>query len=70
MLKEERQQAIIDLLRRDGKVLVADLLTRLKSSEDTIRRDLNDLAETGILQRVHRGAFPRFTMNRCCLNLE
>jgi DeoR/GlpR family transcriptional regulator of sugar metabolism len=59
MLKEERQQAIIDLLRRDGKVLAADLITRLKVSEDTIRRDLNDLAEAGILQRVHGGALPR-----------
>jgi len=59
MLKEERQQAIIELLRRDGKVLAADLITRLKVSEDTIRRDLNDLAEAGILQRVHGGAFPR-----------
>jgi DeoR/GlpR family transcriptional regulator of sugar metabolism len=59
MLKEERQQAIIDLLRRDGKVMAADLITRLKVSEDTIRRDLNDLAEAGILQRVHGGALPR-----------
>lgn len=59
MLKEERQQAIINLLRRDGKVLAADLITRLNVSEDTIRRDLNELAEAGILQRVHGGALPR-----------
>lgn len=59
MLKEERQQAIIDLLKRDGKVLAADLISRLNVSEDTIRRDLNDLAESGILQRVHGGALPR-----------
>jgi DeoR/GlpR family transcriptional regulator of sugar metabolism len=59
MLKEERQQAIIDLLRRDGKVLVADLIVHLSVSEDTVRRDLNDLAEGGILQRVHGGALPR-----------
>ncbi|MBA2677379.1 MAG: DeoR/GlpR transcriptional regulator [Ktedonobacteraceae bacterium] len=59
MLKEERQQAIIDLLRRDGKVLAASLITRLNVSEDTIRRDLNDLSEAGILQRVHGGALPR-----------
>ena len=59
MLKEERQQAIIELLRRDGKVLAADLITRLYVSEDTVRRDLNDLAEAGILQRVHGGALPR-----------
>src|SRR5258708_36697471 len=59
MLKEERQQAIIELLRRDGKVLAADLITHLNVSEDTIRRDLNELAEAGILQRVHGGALPR-----------
>ena len=59
MLKEERQQAIIDRLRRDGKVLAADLITRLNVSEDTIRRDLNDLSEAGVLQRVHGGALPR-----------
>ncbi len=62
MLKEERQQAIIELLRREGRVLVADLIIRLNSSEDTIRRDLNDLAEAGILQRVHGGALPRFPL--------
>ena len=59
MLKEERQQKIIDVLRRDSKVLVADLINRLNVSEDTIRRDLNELAEAGILQRVHGGALPR-----------
>jgi DeoR/GlpR family transcriptional regulator of sugar metabolism len=59
MLKEERQQAIIELMRRNGKVLVADLIAHLNVSEDTIRRDLNELAEVGILQRVHGGALPR-----------
>ena len=59
MLKEERQQAILELVRQDGKVLVVDLITRLNVSEDTIRRDLNDLAEIGLLQRVHGGALPR-----------
>lgn len=59
MLKEERQREIVELLRCDSKVLVADLISRLNVSEDTIRRDLNDLAEIGILQRVHGGALPR-----------
>lgn len=59
MLKEERQQAIIEFMRRNGKVLVADLIVQLNVSEDTIRRDLNELAEEGILQRVHGGALPR-----------
>jgi DeoR/GlpR family transcriptional regulator of sugar metabolism len=59
MLKAERQQAIVELLRRNGKVLAADLITRLNVSQDTIRRDLNDLTASGILQRVHGGALPR-----------
>src|SRR5215469_5255651 len=59
MLKEERHQAILELLRREGKVLVVDLMARLNVSEDTIRRDLNDLTEIGLLQRVHGGALPR-----------
>lgn len=59
MLKEERQQTILELLHRDGKVLVVDLMARLNVSEDTIRRDLNDLTETGLIQRVHGGALPR-----------
>lgn len=59
MLKEERQRAILELVRQDGKVLVVDLMTRLSVSEDTIRRDLNDLTEIGLLQRVHGGALPR-----------
>lgn len=59
MLKEERHQAILDLLHREGKVLVVDLMTRLNVSEDTIRRDLDDLTERGLLQRVHGGALPQ-----------
>ena len=59
LLKEERQQRILDLLRRDGKVVACELSATLGTSEDTIRRDLRDLAETGLLLRVHGGALPR-----------
>ena len=59
MLKEVRQQAIMEWLRREGKVVVTDLMSHFNVSEDTIRRDLNDLAELGMLQRVHGGALPR-----------
>ncbi|GCE09686.1 DeoR/GlpR family DNA-binding transcription regulator [Dictyobacter aurantiacus] len=59
MLKEERQRYIVDRLHREGKILGTDLVMQLKVSEDTIRRDLNELAEAGILQRVHGGALPR-----------
>jgi DeoR/GlpR family transcriptional regulator of sugar metabolism len=59
MLTAERRQSILATLRRDGKVLASDLSVALGVSEDTIRRDLRELAEAGLLQRVHGGALPR-----------
>ena len=56
MLKEERQQRIVEMVRREGKALASELSELLEVSEDTIRRDLRDLAEMGRLQRVHGGA--------------
>ena len=59
MLTVERRQYILELLRRDGKVIATELSATLNVSEDTIRRDLRELAEAGQLQRVHGGALPR-----------
>jgi DeoR/GlpR family transcriptional regulator of sugar metabolism len=59
MLKEERQLVIMERLRLEGKVVVTALMNRLHVSEDTVRRDLDDLAALGLLQRVHGGALPR-----------
>lgn len=59
MLKEERQRLILDKLRIQGKVLASALSEHLNVSEDTIRRDLKELADGGILQRVHGGAMLR-----------
>ena len=58
MLSAERRQHILETLRRDGKVLATELSVALHVSEDTIRRDLRELAESGLLQRVHGGALP------------
>jgi DeoR/GlpR family transcriptional regulator of sugar metabolism len=58
MLNAERRQYILERLRRDGKVLATELSTALNVSEDTIRRDLRELSEAGLLQRVHGGALP------------
>jgi DeoR/GlpR family transcriptional regulator of sugar metabolism len=54
----ERRQLILGLLQQDGKVVAADLTSRLKVSIDTIRRDLNQLAREGLIQRVHGGGLP------------
>jgi DeoR/GlpR family transcriptional regulator of sugar metabolism len=56
MLTAERRQYILEILRRDKKVLSSELSVALNVSEDTIRRDLRELAESGLLQRVHGGA--------------
>ena len=41
---------------RDGKVVAARLVEELGVSEDTVRRDLRELAAQGLVQRVHGGA--------------
>jgi len=58
VLTAERRQYILQLLERDGKVIAKQLSDELKLSEDTIRRDLRDLAAEGFLTRVHGGALP------------
>ena len=57
-LPDERQAAILDRLLRDGRVLAADLASEFDTSEDTIRRDLRDLAAAGRCRRVYGGALP------------
>jgi DeoR/GlpR family transcriptional regulator of sugar metabolism len=56
MLTAERKQAILASVERDGRVVSSELVASLGVSEDTIRRDLRDLAEQGLLYRVHGGA--------------
>lgn len=58
MLTAERRRSIVQMLQRDGKVLASELSKSLHVSEDTIRRDLRELAAAGALQRVHGGALP------------
>jgi DeoR/GlpR family transcriptional regulator of sugar metabolism len=58
MLTSQRKKAILDALGRDGQVLAAELSARFEVSEDTVRRDLRELAAEGLLQRVHGGALP------------
>lgn len=57
-LVEERRKAILSQLRQQGRVLSSQLSARFGTSEDTIRRDLRDLAAQGLLRRVHGGALP------------
>jgi len=70
MLAEQRQEAILELVLRNGAVRVSDLVQDLEVSDMTIRRDLGVLADAGLVQKVHGGATrvadspsyePRFT---------
>ncbi|MEV4394670.1 DeoR/GlpR family DNA-binding transcription regulator [Nonomuraea sp. NPDC049607] len=56
MLAPQRQQAILDLVRQNGGVRVVDLVRAFGVSDITIRRDLELLAERGLLAKVHGGA--------------
>lgn len=56
MLAEERRKQILERLALNGQVLAADLVRDFSVSEDTIRRDLKELADAGALKKVHGGA--------------
>jgi DeoR/GlpR family transcriptional regulator of sugar metabolism len=56
MLKKERQAYIVHQVNLHNKVLSASLSTAIDVSEDTIRRDLQELSEEGRLIKVHGGA--------------
>jgi DeoR/GlpR family transcriptional regulator of sugar metabolism len=58
MLVSQRKNELLELLARDGQLVASDLSAVYGVSEDTIRRDLRELAEQGKLQRVHGGALP------------
>jgi len=58
MLNDERKTRILEALSKNGRVLLQELVTDFRVSEDTIRRDLKDLDEAGLLKRVHGGALP------------
>ncbi|GHO49822.1 DeoR/GlpR family DNA-binding transcription regulator [Ktedonospora formicarum] len=59
MLTAERRQYILQVLSQEGKVVAKRVSEELGISEDTIRRDLRELAAEGALERVHGGALPR-----------
>ena len=69
MLKRERQAYILHQVNLHNKVLSNSLSSEMEVSEDTIRRDLHELCETGKLIKVHGGALsPSF--NKLALPLD
>jgi len=54
--RDERQQAIMDMLVTAGAVDLDDLVARFAVSKMTIHRDLDDLEATGLLRKIRGGA--------------
>lgn len=72
-----RQQAILTLLREQGGILASgDLTDHFDVSVQTIRKDLNDLSDMGLVKRVHGGitlpvqSHNLSFANRCVINLR
>jgi DeoR/GlpR family transcriptional regulator of sugar metabolism len=58
VLVPERRDLLLARLHRDGRVIAKDLAAELGLSEDSVRRDLRELAAAGLCQRVYGGAVP------------
>jgi DeoR family glycerol-3-phosphate regulon repressor len=54
----ERQAEIMARARADGRVVVDDLAAEFRVTTQTIRRDLNQMSDGGLLTRIHGGAVP------------
>ena len=53
---QERHAQILGLLRRDGTVRIASIARNFSVTTETARRDLDELAQSGALQRTYGGA--------------
>jgi len=56
MLKAERLQKIVEQISKDNKVILDDLSQLLNVSTDTVRRDIKELSDKGLLKAVRGGA--------------
>ena len=58
MLAAQRKGFLLDRLARDRRLVAKDVAAELGVSEDSVRRDLRELAAAGLCQRVYGGALP------------
>jgi len=58
LLSEERRRAILEIVNREGRVLVLDLARRFETSQVTVRKDLEALHAHRLIHRTHGGALP------------
>lgn len=59
MLKEERHQYILNRIDQNYRIYITSLSAELGVSDDTLRRDLTELDERGLLTKVHGGAIAK-----------
>lgn len=59
MIKEERLRLIMREINLHNKVLSNDLSELLQVSDDTVRRDLKELTDAGVIVKVHGGAISK-----------
>lgn len=64
MLTTSRKALLLDRLAQDGQLMVTPLAREFGLSEDTLRRDMRELAAEGKLVRVHGGAIPASTTHQ------
>ena len=58
MLAAQRKDLLMNRLQRDGRLVAKDMANELGVTEDSVRRDLRELAAAGLCQRVYGGALP------------
>ena len=58
MLAVERRKAILEKIKNDGNATVSDLSAQFEVTEETVRRDLQELEKRGLVLRIHGGAVP------------
>lgn len=58
MYAEERKSKILEILEKNDRVDIGELSTLFNTSRETIRRDLKELAQKGLLTKTHGGAIP------------
>ena len=61
-LPAKRRADIVRLVKQLGQITVTDMSARFEVSLDTIRRDLDILADQGLISRIHGGAVPTESM--------
>lgn len=70
MLKYQRKQEIVNFLIKYGSASIVELIDLCNVSQMTIRRDLNELEEEGVVKRTHGGAVYTSSYNELPFNVK